>query len=67
LALSLAVAIAGGDADISNRTFKVNSLGDAGIRIYEALLEQSENSRLEKIGRPKKGGSKLANTLKIFL
>lgn len=44
LALSLAVAIAGGDADLKNRTFKVNSLGDAGIRIYKALSDDPENS-----------------------
>lgn len=48
LALSLAVAVAGGEADLKNNTFKVESLADAGIKIYEAVSNESKKDRPEK-------------------
>jgi len=54
LALSLAVAIAGGDADLNNRKFKVNSLADAGIRIYETISNKPENDGPKRKIKPKR-------------
>lgn len=37
IALSLSIALAGGEADLKNQTFKVHSLADAAVRLYRAI------------------------------
>lgn len=46
LALSLSVALAGGEADLTNKTFKVNSLTEA-VGNYQKQLSEIENKSIE--------------------
>ncbi|EMQ62393.1 hypothetical protein ACVTEI_18850 [Vibrio cholerae] len=43
-ALSLTVSLAGGEVDLKNNTFKVNSLVDAGLKVYRELKAEKNMS-----------------------